>query len=89
MRLKSNFHLCISARNSTKNFSLINLESGWNRSKEFCDMSSQPKDPMLRRLIAVAQLLLKAQVNQQTTPPQAPSDKGTVKEKGEKSDGKQ
>lgn len=51
-------------------------------------MASQPKDPMLRRLIAVAQLLLKAQVNQQTTPPQAPSDKGTLQEKGEKSDGK-
>jgi len=51
-------------------------------------MTSQLKDPMLRRLIAVAQLLLKAQANQQTTPPQAPSDKGTLQEKGEKSDGK-
>jgi hypothetical protein len=45
-------------------------------------MSSQPKDPMLQRLIAVAQLLLKAQVNKQTNLPQAPSDKDTVQEKG-------
>jgi hypothetical protein len=39
-------------------------------------------NPELRRLFAVAQLLLKAQVNKQTTPPQAVSDKDTVQEKG-------
>lgn len=46
-------------------------------------MSSQPNDPMLNRVITIAQLLLKAQTGQQSKPPQKASDnREDTQEKG-------